>query len=552
MNESDPEVRELTLRVGEIEHRLELLERRFGDAPPEPARAEAIEPAVEAEQDTTAWIAVIGRALLGIAGAYLLRAAAEHRLLPLAAAAVVGLVYASAWLVAAVRAQTRTSSIVNASTAVAILTPLLWETTVRFHALPDWIAALVIIAFIAFAFTISWGKNLEVIALIGALSAIAMAIVLLFATDDLLPFTVALLAIAAAVETSACLDHWLHERWIVALAADLGVVLLTYVVATGRFPEGIAPISVAQAVTVQSALLAIYLASAITRTLVRETVFTVFESGQCIAAFLLCMGGALEASHRHPVAIAGVAAVSLASSISCYVVAFVFLDRKRAAGRNFYIYSSFALVLALAGTGLILTGATLALVWSAVGCISLFAGRKFGRNTLSWHGSVTLAAAAVITGLAAWIVQVLLTRGGSISAPAATWICAIAILVAYALSSKGAAVSLLGSMVAAALFSAALMAICRTTMGEDGAGALCATLQTFAMTLISAGLAWYAKHTHRLELAWLIVPFLIAAAYKIVVNDLPRGETLSLFASLLFYGGTLVLVPRILQHRAMK
>jgi hypothetical protein len=567
--ESDADLRELSRRVGDIERRLTQLENRFGDGPAEAPAPLEIAPsgdaAIHTLEDSTAWVPVIGRSLLGIAGAYLLRALTEHQVLPLGAGVAIGLMYAVGWLFAAARTSAghRLAAAVNGTTAVAILAPLLWETTVRFHALTSWMAALVIILFTAFGFTVSWSRNREAIAFIAALSATAMAAVLLVATRELVPFTVALLAIAAAVEISACLDHWLRERWMVALAADLAVLLVTYVVATGRFPEGTAPISLAKVVTLECALLAIYLGSAIVRTLVRGTVFTAFESGQSAAAFLLCMDGALQASHSHPLAIALVAGVTLASSVACYLVAFAFLDRKRGGGRNFYVYSTFALLLALAGSHLVLAGWTLTLAWSALAYASIAIGQRFRRTTLQWHGMLTLLLAAAMSGLAGWSAGVLLARGAPIAAPAPVWVAACAILAACAVSVRSGlqarawqartcfiAMSILASVVVTATASAAMMAICRGTVGHDSAGGLCATLQTLAMSGIAAALAWSSRRWRASELAWLIVPFLMATAYKILVNDLPEGETLPLFASLLLYGGTLILVPKILQRRA--
>jgi hypothetical protein len=42
---------------------------------------------------------------------------------------------------------------------------------------------------------------------------------------------------------------------------------------------------------------------------------------------------------------------------------------------------------------------------------------------------------------------------------------------------------------------------------------------------------------------------MVLTGYKLVAQDLRHGETIALFASLLLYGGTLVLLPRILQKK---
>ena len=97
------------------------------------------------------------------------------------------------------------------------------------------------------------------------------------------------------MEVSACLNHWLSERWLTATAADLAVLLATWLVTNERgLPEGYAAIPYAALLGAQVALLAIYLASTIVRTLLRGFTFTWFETAQCALAFLISVGGGLQ------------------------------------------------------------------------------------------------------------------------------------------------------------------------------------------------------------------------------------------------------------------
>ena len=81
---------------------------------------------------------VVGKAMLGIAGAYLLRAIAESTTFPRAAVVAIAIVYATMWLVAAtrVKADVRFASIAYLGTSVLILVPMLWELTLRFSVFP--------------------------------------------------------------------------------------------------------------------------------------------------------------------------------------------------------------------------------------------------------------------------------------------------------------------------------------------------------------------------------------------------------------------------------
>ena len=86
---------------------------------------------------------VLGKAMLGIAGAYLLRAVAESSSLPRLAVAAVAIVYASCgWYGRRERtAVTGLPGATYACTSALILAPMLWELTLRFKVLPAAAAA---------------------------------------------------------------------------------------------------------------------------------------------------------------------------------------------------------------------------------------------------------------------------------------------------------------------------------------------------------------------------------------------------------------------------
>lgn len=97
---------------------------RFGGSPP--------------VKTPTGAATVLGKAVLGIAGAYRLRALAESGAIPKLPVLIAAIVYASLWIVWAVRthATSRFASVTYGVTSALILAPLLWESTVRFQVLP--------------------------------------------------------------------------------------------------------------------------------------------------------------------------------------------------------------------------------------------------------------------------------------------------------------------------------------------------------------------------------------------------------------------------------
>src|ERR1039458_6934912 len=232
LEELRQQVRDLTTRISRLEESLMV---REGSLPVREAEPPALpeDPDILSQvPDSTSILPVIGASLLGLAGAYLLRAIAESGVLPSRVVFTMGTLYAVAWLLWAARAplERRLATTVYSLTSVLILSPLLWESTVRFHMITVWEASMILMAFSLIGLAVSWRRDLLIVATITTLAGLVTAWALLIATHDVLPFTFVILAIAAAVEVCACLNHWLTERWLAALAANLAVLLATWLV----------------------------------------------------------------------------------------------------------------------------------------------------------------------------------------------------------------------------------------------------------------------------------------------------------------------------------
>ncbi len=553
------EIRELARRVSRIERELGIRPEAeaAGKVPvsPPPARAEA---AVE----TTAVFPLLGRALLGLAGAYLLRALTEAGTLPQRVGVAIGILYAVAWLVRAARtpAAHRLEAALHSLTSALVLAPLLWEATLRFHAVSTWSAGATLLFFTVFGLAVSWRKDLLIVATIATLGGLATASALLVATHDVLPFAGVLLAIAAAVEASACLDHWLSERWLAATAADLAVLLATWLVTNPRgLPQAYAPIPHSWLLAAQMALLGIYLSSTIIRTLVRGSVFTAFEIAQCAAAFVISVSGGLRLSSEDPRLAFAMALLTMACGAACYVVSFLRLDRDGAQrGRNFYTYSTFGILLFLVGSRILFPGAPLVL-WPALAVACVWLGVHFGRLTLQVHGAIYLLLAllssgalleaasfvvdsatwpgereaALVTGAAAAGLCYLLARlyGGG----RGEWnfqVFRLVMIATFAWLSAGAA---------AGVLTAVYHAVC----GQGASHAYCATLRTGVVAGAALLLAWGGSRWNNIEFLRLIYPAMLLGAYRLVMLDLHQDRTPALFLSLLIYGAALIALPRL-------
>ena len=524
------EVRDLQSRVLRLEGQLGLSPVSSQQSTPDPARA-ASRGHKGADSARPEMLPLLGRALLGLAGAYLLRALTESGTLPQGAGVGVGLLYAMSWLVWAARtpAERRLETALHGLTSALVISPLLFEATSRFHAISTWTAGGLLVLFTVFGLAVSWRKNLLIAATFATLAGLGTAGALLIATHDALPFTLVFLAIAAAVEVSACLDHWLSERWLTAAAADLAVVLLTWLVTNERgIPESYVPVPYAALVAAQIALLVVSLSSTIVRTLARGIAITWFEIAQCAAAFAIAVGSGRGT---------GITVLYLVCAAACYLVAFRVLDR---AGRNFYTYSTFGLLLALAGSRLLLSGTPAAIAWSALA----IAGAALPHLTLQVHGGIYLLLALGASGALQQAGVLLL--GSQIWPPGepwTLWMGLAAAAVCYFVrdstpilkTAKAAALVWLAGGILAGLLTFGY----HTAFGTAATHAYCATLRTAVLAgaaLLLAALGRFAP---------LVYPLMILGAWRLVAVDFHQDRTAALFLSLLLYGAALMVLPRL-------
>ena len=148
---------------------------------------------------------VIGQAMLGIAGAYVLRALSESTALPQLVIVAVSLAYAGTWLVWATRERvtTRFASISYAITAALILAPMLGELTLRFHILPSAATAALLSLFALASAALAWKRRLTGVVWVGIATGVCTAFALMVMSRDLAPYVAVLLLIVLISEVAA-------------------------------------------------------------------------------------------------------------------------------------------------------------------------------------------------------------------------------------------------------------------------------------------------------------------------------------------------------------
>jgi len=244
-------------------------------------------------------VSILGKAVLGIAGAYLLRALAESSTIPKLPVLMLAILYACFWMVWAVRvhAAGRFASSAYAVTSALILSPLLWESTVRFQVLSPAIAAAITVAFVVLAIALAWREDLQLIPWVATLASVITAVALIIETHELVALTVAMLAVALITEAAACLGHRLTLRAIPALGADFAGWLLVFILASETIPEGYHSATTSTITGLCFLLFAIYGASIAVRSFALRHPITAFEIGQAMIAFVIATYGVLHATH---------------------------------------------------------------------------------------------------------------------------------------------------------------------------------------------------------------------------------------------------------------
>jgi hypothetical protein len=495
----------------------------------------------------------LGRAVLGIAGAYLLRAIAESGTISKLPVLVVAVVYAVLWMVWAVKTHdtSRFASVTYGITSVLILSPLLWESTVRFQVISPTFGAVVLVAFVVLALGLTWQRNLQVLPWVATLATVITALALIIAMHDLAPLTAALLALALAAEVAVCLGHQLSLRAVPALAADFSVWLILYVLTSSQgVPEGYQPSRPITLTLLSLALPAVYGGSIGIRSFALRHRITTFEVVQGVLAFLLATWGTLRATHESAAPALGLLFLLLAA-VNYWGALFRFTDESHP--RNRRVSATWAAALLLAGT-LLLFPARLQVPFLCVAAwAAAFVYSRTRKFSLGLHTSFYLAAATALSSLPTYVANAF---GGIVPAAPDWQLCIVAISSALCYSIGGRNTEDQGKrrllwIVPAALvsFAAAALAVAAAVSFTAGRIDLGASHLSVIRTMINCALAlalgFLGSRWKRVELRWAAYAAVAFGTLKLLFEDLRFGNAASLVISLLFYGLILILLPRL-------
>ena len=499
---------------------------------------------------------VLGKAVLGMAGAYLLRAVAESGAVRKMPVLLVAIVYAAMWMVWAVRthAASRFASVTYAVTSAMILAPLLWESTVRFQTLSPGFTGVVLVAYIVLTLALAARLDLELVPWVATVASVMTAVGLLFATHELVPLATALLAVALASEVAACLGHRLTQRVLPALAADFAIWQLVDVMTSSKVvPEGYHATAPGTLTALCLGLLAIYGGSIGVRGFLARKPIPYFDIGQGVLAFALATFGALRATQGTIAPVLG--ALYLVLGAVCYWGALSrFVEEEQA--RNRRVSATWAAALLVAGSWLLLPAGMQVVFLCAAAVVAAFLYASTAKFSLGLHASVYLAAAAAVSPMPGYVMN---TLAGTVSgAPVwSVWSVAVAAAACYGVGARHTedrvtrrvlwvVPALLVGFATAALAVSAIVGVAGGSTGL--VASRLSVVRTIVDCAVAVGLGYLGSHWRRVELGWVAYAAVGFGTLKLLFEDLRYGNAASLVVSLLFYGGVLILLPRMMQR----
>jgi len=534
-------------------------------------------------------LALVGRTLMVLGGAYLIRALTEGGAVPAHVGLLLGIAYAFVWLVSADRAaaaaRTKSAAFHGASFAL-IAEPLAWEAAGRFGAIGAAGGAVGVALFTGCALAVAWWRRLRPVAWIAVLGAIFSAWALMASIQPTLPAVAVLVAVTVAADWLGMpprIRHrgapiWRYLPWVPAFATDLTVAVIVVEAIFGRpeeLPQGTGLVWVLLALFVGSA------GSLVVRALL--DLGSVSGSGDAPGAepgepwrprwFDLVHGpaavaigywgawgltGALVGAKMAGADLAlGLGLGSAVAAAACYAAAVPLLSQRPRRRPAYLLLTNLGLILAIGATVMLLPATARAAVWSVLAVAGAWIAGRRRTVTLGLHAFVYALLAAVASGLLVEAGYAFATDPGrgwpALSPVAVAVLAALAVAASLRLPADspfwGQAARVPKLLLLAALVwaggGALLALVLPWVAGGSSALGLVAAVRTGFVALLALALAWLSRFDRFREARWLVYAVLIAGAVKLIWEDLRLGRPGELFVALAVYGGALILAPRL-------
>ncbi len=557
-------------RLSELERRVGRIEEALREGPKGPAGTVAghapqdavspelespVEPASARSGASTLALEVLARTgwtVLTLAGAFLVRAMTDRGAMATAPGVALGLAYALGIIVVADRAAARGNRLTAAflgSTGVFIADAIVAETTTRFAIFSVGAGLAILALATGFGLALARRDDLPAIAWTTTLAACATGVYLAVNTGQPAPAGLLLLGLSAAASWRPDRWTWQLLPWPPTLCA-VGLSLWATASALGPAPTeatgSLLPIALALGLVI------LWPGSILLRTLLGHPQVSGVAIAQAILALAVGLRGALGLIRAAGGNTALLAAAALACGAGSYALAF---RREREPGTRVgrLYWAWFGLALVVIGSDGLLRAPAPALLWALLGLVVAAASLRFEPVILQPQAAVFATAAMLASGM-------LRTSLFAFGAPEN----ALAPVDAPALLTLAAAAGVAGLLIwqppaagplpafTAALFSAiGLGAVAVLGLRRPAAALLAAplpALRTVVVSVSAYALARLWRVTSRRELRTLAYLALVIGGVKLLIEDLPSGTPMTLFVAFVFYGGALLLIPRLMSR----
>lgn len=508
------------------------------------------------------WIPLVGRSLIVLAGAFVLRALTEGGLLPRGLGVGAGCIYALAWLVAVDLSgakERRLSAAFHGLTASVIALPLIWEATVQFRIFSATQGLVVLSFFCAMALFVADRRRLVSLAATALLGGFAVQVATAFSLASWTECLSFAAAAGLAAELLAARRGWVVLAGTLAAGVDLlfAFVTLAFLLADpDRAASVIAPGPLVASLVV---LVLVYLVPTSLRAVGGEGQVRPGEFFQAMVATAIGLGGAAGVSRLADTWRMGVGCFALGAALTLYALSFFFADRRVGRRSQFIFFSILALIFAGAALPVLFSREMVAGSFCLVALLTSWLGARFSRATLSFHAALYCAGAVLASGLAAstWAAWIGSPPGAvtplMLAAFAVSGVCAW-MRVAWHGRTWGR-FSRLPKVLLVALTAFAgggllLIMISRLWPAAAKGGIVGTSLPTVVLSLAAMALAELSRGRRLGEARWLVYPVLGLGALRLLLVDLRTGSPLAAVAPLIVLGTALIVTSLRLRRPA--
>ncbi len=241
---------------------------------------------------------LLGRSILILAGAFLLRALTDAGTFPPLVGFVLGLVYALALIFLsdhALRRRDESGATALGLTAAVVAFPFLFETTALLKLVSPLTGGLILTVISGAALSSAWRRGVRLLSWVYSMAVLATVLAMGFATGASEFYATLLLALGVVTMLMSYTRRWYIKRWVVALCANLVIYRLTVLVTNPpTVGSGKHSLSLPAVQALAIALVVLYLGFFTYRALVLGRGVKAFDVIQSAAVLLIGFLGAIR------------------------------------------------------------------------------------------------------------------------------------------------------------------------------------------------------------------------------------------------------------------